>query len=506
MNGPLVGMRGITKSFGGIAACRRVDFDLRPGEIHALLGENGAGKSTLMNILSGLYRADAGTIEIDGRPADLAGPRQARRAGIGMVHQHFMLVKNHTVAENVLLGLPGGFLLDRRAAAREIEILAARYRLVVDPSARVWQLSIGERQRVEILKLLRRRARVLILDEPTSVLAPAETRGLFETLRRLRDDGAGLVLISHKLEEVLAVADRVTVLAGGRKVATVPAAGTSADELAGMMFSGLSEPLREEAGEGPAREAGSVLTLEGVAAIGDRGLPALKGVTLTVAAGEVFGLLGVAGNGQKELAEVATGLRRPTAGRVLVRGRDMTGASPRDFITAGVAHIPEDRLGMGIVSSMTLAENLALKGGAGGAGFLPDRRGMERAAAEILRRFGVSPADPGLRAGSLSGGNIQRLIAARELAGSPRLLVASCPFQGLDVAAVDFLAGTLRDRAAAGLAVLLIGDDVETTLAASHRVGVIRGGRLVGVSPSALARVGEIGLMMAGGLPGGDGA
>ncbi len=507
-NSTIVRMTGITKRFGDVLANDRVDFCLRAGEIHALLGENGAGKSTLMNILSGLYRADAGHLEVDGRPADVRSPREALAAGIGMVHQHFMLIKGHTVAENIMLGLPGaGFYLNTRIINREIATMAARYHLPVDPTARIWQLSIGERQRVEILKLLFRRARVLILDEPTSVLTPAEVAGFFDTLRQISEAGGAIVFISHKLEEVTAISDRVTVLRAGRTVATLKTRDTSAGDLAELMVGELAVPAAMTI---PSAEGGDevVLSLEGIGARSDRGLRALDDLSLEIRRGEIFGVLGVAGNGQKELAEVATGLRRPIRGRVRVRGADLTGAGALRFIRSGVAHIPEDRIGMGLAADLSLAENLVLKSYRGApfsSGPFLDLSARDDSAAGLIRRYGILPSDPAARAGSLSGGNIQRLILARELSGSPCLLVAAYPFQGLDVLATDFLGRTLRERAAAGLAVLLIGEDLDLTLGVSHRVGVLFEGRLRGIMPASAVRLEELGRLMTGRTAGGSG-
>lgn len=498
-------MRGITKKFGDVSANDDVDFDLRAGEIHALLGENGAGKSTLMNILSGLYQADAGVIEIDGVPVSITSPRDALAAGIGMVHQHFMLIWGRTVAENIILGLPEPrFILKTAAINRKIESLAENYHLSVDPAARIWQLSIGERQRVEILKLLYRKTRVLILDEPTSVLAPQEIAGLFTTLRRIAKDGGAIIFISHKLEEVMAISDRITVLRGGKNVATTSAAEVTAGDLAQMMVGELTVPLVREETVKLGQKAENVLSLEGIWARNDRGMIILKDINLKIKKGEIFGLLGVAGNGQRELVEVVTGLRKADRGTVSIGGKDLGGAGPRRFIEEGVTHIPEDRLGMGLVSSMSLAENLLLKSYRQkeySGTLLLKKAAMDDAAGDLVRRFGILPGDISQRAGTLSGGNIQRLILARELVGDPSLLVAAYPFQGLDIAATDFLIRTLKKKAGGGLAVLLIGEDLELTLSISHRVGVLYEGVLHGVMPTSEVNTRELALLMTGQKP-----
>jgi simple sugar transport system ATP-binding protein len=492
-------MRGIGKRFGAAWALDGVDFELRPGEIHALVGENGAGKTTLMNVLTGLYRPDRGRVEVEGRSLPHGSPRRALAAGIGMVHQHFMLVRGQTVAENVALGLPGiGFFPRWGEIRREVAGTARRYGLPVDPDALVRQLSVGQRQRVEILKLLHRRVRILVLDEPTSVLTPGETADLFATLTRIREEGGAVVIISHKLAETVALADRVTVLRAGRRVATLPAGEVSVPRLAELMVGrGGDAPRvrREAAGDE------TILALEGIWAEDYRGAPALRGLDLEIRRGEIFGVLGVAGNGQRELVEVVTGLRAPARGQVRVGGRDLGGRGPRDFIRAGVAHIPEDRHGLGVVPGMTLTENLHLKDyreAAVSAGPLLDTEAMEERAADAIRAFGITPAHPGGRAGALSGGNLQRLIAARELSRPPLLLAAAYPFQGLDRAAAAFLADLLAERAGNGLAVLLVGDDLETTLEVSHRVGVLYRGSLRGVRLASRMSLEEAGRLMAG--------
>jgi simple sugar transport system ATP-binding protein len=466
-------MRGIDKRFGGRPALDGVDFEARGGEMHALLGENGAGKSTLMNILSGLYQPDAGSIEMDGRPVRFHSPHQALREGVGMVHQQAMLVDPLTVLDNLLLALPGApFRLDRVRVRRRIEAVADRFGMTVDLAATVRDLSMGERQRVEILKLLLREARFLILDEPTAVLTREEAVRLFAALGTIRATGTAVILISHDLEEATGRCDRVTVLRDGRVAFRGESCRVTAGGLAEAMFGGggvARAPVRR----GGTRHSGPGLTARDLVVRNEHGTVIVREVSLAVAPGEIVGLVGVAGNGQRELAGALTGLARPTSGTVHVGGRDLTGASPGDFIRAGVASIPEDRLGAGIVASMSVRENLRLK---------DDARGTVTTETEVRRlidAYGITPPDPDAPAGALSGGNIQRLILARELRGDPPAVVACSPFQGLDLAAVGTVAGTLADRAAAGSAVLLMGDDLETTLGLSDRVAVIHRGRIV---------------------------
>ncbi len=485
-------MRGIGKTFGGRRALDGVDLDVRGGEMHALLGENGAGKSTLMNILSGLYRPDEGWIELDGRHIRFPAPQQALRAGIGMVHQHAMLVDTLSVLDNLLLALPGALLrLDRKGVRTRAGELAGRFGMDVNLAAVAGFLSVGERQRVEILKLLLREARFLILDEPTAILTRAEAGHLLDSLRAIREEGAAVILISHNLEEATTHADRVTVLRDGRVTLHGETGQVTASGLAAAMFGGGSF---ERAGVKHGGMASGVagMAVENLVVRNEHGAPAVRGISLEVSRGEVLGLVGVAGNGQRELAAAMTGLARPESGRVTVAGRDMTGASAREFIRAGVGSIPEDRFGTGIVADMSLRENLRLK---------DDSRGGVTAEVEVralIGDFGITPADPDVPAGTLSGGNLQRLILARELRGDPPVVIACSPFQGLDLAAVAMATRALRARAGGGAAVLLMGDDLETTLGVSDRVAVIHRGRITWIGSRDEVDPSAVGRLMAG--------
>jgi general nucleoside transport system ATP-binding protein len=496
-------MRGITKRFPGVLANDRIDFEVAAGEVHALLGENGAGKSTLSNILTGLYRPDAGEIFLSGRRVQFHAPRDALDAGISMVHQHFRLVEPFTVAENVVLGDHRGegrrFRLHHRAIERRVAELSKRYGLAVDPRARIWQLSLGEQQRVEILKALYREARILILDEPTAVLTPQEAEVLFETLRGMAGEGRTVIFISHKLHEVKAVADRVTVLRDGRALATVDAAEATLRSLAALMVG------RELTGGGTpeARAPGEVvLELEDLCAPGDRGGDAVKGVSLAVRQGEIAAIAGVAGNGQRELAETVAGIRGPTAGALRVGGRALRTGDPRAAIAAGIAYVPEDRLGTGLAPSVSIASNLALKSyrepSASRGPLLRLRRIRERAV-ELIRRYRIAAPGPSAPARLLSGGNLQKVVLAREFSGQPRLLLAASPTRGLDVGAIETVHGYLRGAAADGVAVLLLSEDLDEILALADRIVVMYEGRLVGETARAGASVEEIGLLMAGG-------
>jgi len=496
-----VAMRGISKRFGDVVANDDITFDARPGEVHALIGENGAGKSTLMSILAGLYRPDAGTIAVDGLRVQLKSPRDAIERGIGMVYQHFMLVDTLTVAENVLLGLPGqGFVLDAASIERRLAELAARFGLEVEPDAHIWQLSVGEQQRVEILRLLYRGARILVLDEPTAVLTPREADGLIATLRRMAANGYCIVFISHKLDEVLAVADRITVLRRGRTVTTVDAADADRHALARMMV----ERPPDAATPGPAMDrvlGGPVLEIDGLRADSDRGAHALNGVSLTVAAGETLGIAGVAGNGQRELAEVVTGLRWSTGGRVRVGGSDVTGASPARAAAAGVAHIPEDRLATGLAATLPVEDNAILrdyarKPLARGPFLVP--RAIAAFADRLIGRYDVKTPSRATRVGALSGGNQQKLLIARELSGEPAVIVAVHPTRGVDIGATATIHGLLGEQRERGAATLLISEDLDELRALSDRIGVLYRGRLVETLPVAEASIERLGGLMAG--------
>jgi ABC-type uncharacterized transport system ATPase subunit len=496
---PLVELRGIVKRFPGLVANDEVDLTLHAGEVHALLGENGAGKTTLVNILAGLYRPDAGEIRVDGKRVSFRSPRHAIDAGIGMVHQHFRLVDSLSVADNVLLGWhTPRFWLGRKAGVKQVRDLAERYRMPVHADARVWQLSVGEQQRVEILKALYRRARVLVLDEPTAVLTPQEADDLYATVRAMADEGKAIVFITHKLDEVLAAADRITVLRAGKNSGAAVRGQVDARELARMMV-GRDVVLELPPRAGTPGEP--VLELEGVSARNDRGLPALRGVSLTVRAGQIFGIAGVAGNGQSELAEVITGLRPTTGGRVSVGGRDLTGASARTLIEAGVAHVPEDRLESGLVAGMTAAENAILKAYRHppvARGPFVDRGESRRLATQMLEAFGVRMVSPDAPVRLLSGGNLQRLLLARETAADPRVIVAVHPTRGLDVGATEAVRRALREQQERGAAILLISEDLDEILALADPVGVVHDGELAGVVQRERASIEELGLLMGG--------
>ncbi len=500
---PAVELRGIVKRFPGVVANDGVDFALATGEVHALLGENGAGKSTLMNILDGLYQPDAGEILLDGRPVAFRSPRDAIAAGLGMVHQHFTLVASMTVTENVIIGLDRPrFRLDLGRYDAEIGRLAEAHGLSVDPRARVWQLSVGERQRVEILKVLYRGARVLIMDEPTAVLAPLEIEDLFRTLRSMTAAGRSVVFISHKLGEVLSIADRITVMRRGKvTAASLPAAGATQAQLATLM---VGREILESLERTPMPPGDTVLALEQIEADGDKGVPALRGVSLEVRAGEILGIAAVAGNGQSELAEVITGLR-PCRGRVLVGGEDIANRPVRKAIQRGVAHVPEDRTGVGTAPNLSLVDNLIMKryrASPIGHGWTIDMGAARAAAGQLKDGYDISAPSIETQARLLSGGNIQRLILAREIESEPRLMIAVQPTRGLDVGAVELAHRLLLERRAAGAAILLISEDLDEILALSDRVAVLYEGRVAGIADTAETDIARIGLLMTGGASG----
>jgi ABC-type uncharacterized transport system ATPase subunit len=494
-------LRGITKRFPGVVANDEIDFDLLSGEIHALLGENGAGKSTLMNILYGLYRPDAGEILLQGRRVSFSSAKEAIGAGIGMVHQHFMLIPVMTVAENIVLGhepVHGGIFLDEKSADRRVADMARTFRFEVDPEARVEDISVGQQQRVEIMKALFRNASILILDEPTAVLTPQEASDLFEILRTLRREGISIIFISHKLNEALEIADRITVLRRGKVVETVPGAGATEEGLARAMV-GREVLLRVE--KKPAEPGETLLAVEDLHVRDDRSLETVEGLSFEVRAGEIVGLAGIDGNGQTELVEAIVGLRHPSEGHIVIGREDVTRGDPRHLIDVGVGHIPEDRHRRGLVLDFSLSENLSLheyrKPPESRFGWLSPRRIVARAR-KLIREYDIRGGGPQTSAGSLSGGNQQKVVVAREIAAEPRVLVAAQPTRGLDVGAIEYVHRRLVEERDEGKAVLLVSLELDEIRSLSDRILVIYEGQLVGeYSPEASEE--ELGLAMTGG-------
>ena len=493
-----VEMRGIVKRFPGVIANDQVDFDLRKGEIHTLLGENGAGKSTLMNVLAGLYRQEEGTVHVHGKLVNFRSPRDAIEHGIGMVHQHFMLVPSLTVTENILLGLnEPRFLMRLPEYHQRIAELEEQFGLKVAPEAKIWQLTVGEQQRVELLKMLYRGADVLIMDEPTAVLAPQEVDELFVTLRSMTAEGKSIVFISHKLHEVMAISNRITVLRKGRLAGPpLETKSTTKAELAEFMVGRkvLFEVTKEVCEPGEA-----LFTIENVSAENDKGLAALNGVSLEICSGEILGVAGVAGNGQSELAEVITGLRPCTAGKVTVGGQVVSNQPPKVAIDADVAHIPMDRTGVGSSPNLSIADNLIMKAYRHppiGKGWAIDGRIVCQHASDLKEEYEIMAPSIDTHSRLLSGGNLQRVILAREISGKPKVIIAVQPTRGLDVGAIEGVQRLLLEQRQAGAAILLISEELEELFSLSDRIAVIYEGEIMGIFEEPDQET--IGLMMAG--------
>lgn len=493
-------MKGITKIFNGIRCNDSVDFSLRKGSIHGLLGENGAGKTTLMNVLYGLYQAEEGEILINGTKENISSPTKAISLGIGMVHQHFMLARPLTVVENIMLGKKSrrGILLDTKETAKELQELSDSYHMGIDPYAKIWQLSVGEQQRVEILTALYMGAEILILDEPTAVLTPQETEEFFVTLRKMRDAGKSIILITHKLEEIASIVDEVSVLRDGKMIGTKMVDGTiSTDELARMMVGRdiLFDfpPVEKEPGE-------IKVQIQDICTRNDKGLPALVDFSLDICEGEIVGLAGVDGNGQKELCEVLTGLRKADSGKFVINGEDSTNKTPAYYIDRNVSHIPEDRHTTGLALNWSLKNNLIFKMLQKKPvikGLLVDGKYVNETWETLQNEYQIKAISGNVNARSLSGGNQQKVILARELASDPDVLIANQPTRGLDVGAAEYVRGRILDARNKGTAVLLISADMEELIQISDRIAVIYDGELMGIVPKGTDPL-KIGEMMMG--------
>ncbi len=497
-NAPYVELRDITKSFGSVTANRNVSLSVRRGEILALLGENGSGKSTLVNMLSGIYTPDSGSIAIGGRERFFASPDDAIRAGIGMVHQHFKLVPVMTARENISVGEKGGLFVNGKEISERIYQVEKRFGLVVNPDKKIYDMSVGEKQTVEILKVLYRGANVLILDEPTAVLTPQETERLFSILRKMRDEDCAIVIITHKLNEVMAISDRVTVLRRGESVGTVNTAETTPRELTELM---VGEPvdlsIRREAAE---RSPAPMLAVRGLAVTDDEGVKLLDSLSFDLHGGEILGVAGVAGSGQKELCEAIAGLQKADGGSVRFLGDEVLGHSPREIIKKGISmsFIPEDRLGMGLVAGMDITDNILLKSYNDRKGPFVDRQAGRAHAERIVREYDISTPSINHIVRKLSGGNIQKVLLGREIELGPRLLITAYPVRGLDIGASITIYDMLNEQKKKGVAILFIGEDLDVLMELCDRVMVLSDGRLTGIVDPRVASKEDVGLLMMG--------
>ncbi|CDX65519.1 Nucleoside ABC transporter, ATP-binding protein [Leuconostoc citreum] len=497
---PVIEMRHIVKKFGDFAANDDINLQVQQGEIHALLGENGAGKSTLMNILTGLLQPTSGEIIINGQPVTVDSPSKSDALGIGMVHQHFMLIDAFTVTENIILGseVTKGLSLDTKSAAKKIKALSEKYGLQVDPYAKIADISVGQQQRVEILKTLYRGADILIFDEPTAVLTPQEIDELITILHNLAKEGKSIVLITHKLDEIRAAADTVTVIRAGQSIKTFPVAGVSSQELADLMV-GREVSFKTE--KAAAKTGATVLKMADLEVHDARGVTAVKDFSLEVKSGEIVGIAGIDGNGQTELIQAITGLTKVQAGHVLLQGKEVTNKRPRQITEAGVGHIPEDRLRFGMEVDMTLSENLALqtyyKAPLSKNGVLQTDE-MDKLANKLVEEFDVRAAGIQVTAGSMSGGNQQKAVIARELNRDNELIIAAQPTRGLDVGAIEYIHQRLIAQRNAGKAVLVVSFELDEILNLSDRIAVINAGKIVGIVDAKDTNKQELGLLMTG--------
>jgi len=498
---PILELRGITKRFPGVLANDQIDLTLNKGEIHALLGENGAGKSTLMNILYGLYDPDEGEIFVNGEEINVSSPRDAIKSGIGMVHQHFMLVPVFTVTENVMLGDEttrlGGFL-DRKSSAARIREISNEYSLEVDPNSYIRDLPVGVQQRVEIIKLLYREANILILDEPTAVLTPQEVNELFKIMRYLVEGGKSIIFITHKLREVLTFADRITVIRGGKVVGTTTPKEADQNRLAVMM---VGRDISLEVDKNPANVKDSILEVKDLVVLDDLNRVAVKNVSFNVHAGEILGIAGVQGNGQTELVKAITGLSHPIEGKLTLQGKDIKKASPRTITELGSAHIPEDRQKDGLVLSATIADNLVLNTyylNPFASRVLIQEDAVLKNAEKIIENFDVRTPSPLIPVGSLSGGNQQKVIVGREFSRPINFLVASQPTRGLDVGSVEYIHNRLLEKRDDGCAILLVSTELDEVLELSDRIAVMFNGEIIAIVDAEGATKEQIGLLMAG--------
>ncbi|MBZ4652949.1 MAG: ATPase component of uncharacterized ABC-type transporter [Peptococcaceae bacterium] len=492
-----ISMEGITKTFGRVVANNNVNLEVKFGEIHALLGENGAGKSTLVNMLSGIYTPDSGSIFIRGKEVRFSSPRDSIAAGIGMIHQHFKLVEVFTAKENIILGQRIGLFLNEKGLTARIKELAAKYELDIDPEKKVYEMSVGEKQTLEILKVLYRGANILILDEPTAVLTPQETEKLFAIMRKMKDEGCAVIFITHKLNEVMAIADRITVLRKGETVKTVEKGATSAQELTELMV-GRPVDLRIKRLE--TEKGRKVLEVKDLRVLNEEGVEVLRGLNFDLFAGEILGVAGIAGSGQRELCEAIAGLYPVKSGEILFEGDNLVGKTPREIITKGISmsFIPEDRLGMGLVASMDMVDNLILKQYQNQKGIFIDRKPAVEKAKEIIKKLDIQTPGIDHPIRQLSGGNIQKVLLGRELDSNPTLLITAYPIRGLDINASHTIYDLLNEEKKKGVAILFIGEDLDVLLELCDRIMVLSRGEITGILDAAKTTKERLGLLMLG--------
>jgi len=499
MNKPISSIRmdNISKSFGKVLANRNVTFEARSGEIHALLGENGAGKSTLMNMLSGIYTPDSGSIFINGKEIHFHSPKDSIQAGIGMIHQHFKLVEALTARENIILGEKGSFFLSPKKESEKIQEVCAKFGLGIDLDKRIYHMSVGEKQTVEIIKVLYRGAKILIMDEPTAVLTPQEIEKLFEIMVNMKKHGCTIIIITHKMSEVMAVADRITVLRNGETVATVNKKDTNAKELTELM---VGHPMDLSVKRLENVKGRKVLEVNNLCVLNEDGAKVLEDISFDISEGEILGVAGIAGSGQRELCEAIAGLYPVSSGEILYKGEDIVGKSPREIISMGISmsFIPEDRLGMGLVASMDIVDNVILKDYHEKKGLLIDRKPAEKKAGEIVKKLDISTPGIHFPVKKLSGGNIQKVLLGRELESKPQLLITAYPVRGLDVGATYTIYNLLNEEKKRGAALLYIGEDLDVLIELCDKIMVLCCGRITGIVDAKTATKEKIGLMMTG--------
>ena len=495
-----VRMRGISKRFGDVVANDGIDLEVRSGEIHALLGENGAGKSTLMNMLSGIYAPDGGSVMIHEKPVRFGSPQDAIAAGIGMIHQHFKLVDVLSAQDNIIGGQKGGFFLNRKAIRKEITSLMSRYGLEIDPDRLVADMSVGEKQTLEILKVLYRGADILIMDEPTAVLTPQETRKLFDIIRRMRESGCAIVIITHKMQEVLEISDRVTVLRHGRTIRTLETASTDRQELTDLM---VGRSVNLSINRPDVETSDAVLSLRGVSCFSADKRKLLDSITFSLMGGEILGIAGVANSGQKELCEAIAGLVKVQEGGIDMRGNSLVGMSPRAIARLGVSmsFVPEDRLGMGLVASMGIVDNMMLKNYRDHGRFFLNRKPAASRANHIVAQLDINT--PGILhpVKNLSGGNIQKVLLGREIASNPHVLITAYPVRGLDINASHNIYNLLNDQKKNGVGILFVGEDLDVLMAFCDRIMVMHAGRITGIVSAGAVTKDQLGMMMTGHSP-----